>query len=177
MNGCIFTILGVHGQESPEAILERKMNDIRNYGFTMWAFKSNKASPRRVQELAAFAESMVARLFWPVVAGGAKDIKESQSAGSFSSNGTMWRPIEGISSVGANLSKGPAYALVFKSLGLSSEVVDLGAFSEYPSGKVVDIRSYFSTVAAVDKPSGFPKQRRMAAIGELTAPWCVWIRQ
>ena len=176
MNGCVFSIIGTHGKEPPEAIIDRKAEDIQKHGFTMWAFKSHKASPAKVQALAALAGTMTVRFLWPVSKNGAKDIKESQSAKRYSSDKQDWLPINGISSVGGNLTRGPIMALVFKSLAVSDDCIDLGGFSEYPSGKMVDIKSYYSTVACIDQSSGVTRQRRVACVGELVTPYCVWIQ-
>lgn len=173
----ILSIIGWHGDESPEDIVNRKSKDIANAGMTVWVIQSWKAKTDAVQ---AFGQSHPGATVY-FLEGGSIPTKEAQAAVEMSEDRRTW--IEFPNRLGKVTGKlGGATGLVLDRLTLCSSMsIDLWQFSEHPASQPLKFVRGASTACTV--PAGSPvaggmidHHRNVVAIGRLAKPFAVYLR-
>lgn len=172
----VVSILGWHGDESPEDIVARKSEDIARAGMTLWVIQSWKAKTDAVQ---AFGRSHPGPVVY-FIAGGAIPTGTAQTAVEMSEDKRTWIPLpRGIGKVTGRLNG--ATGLVLDRLApCSGTSIDLWQFSEHPARQPLRFMQGASTACAVP-PGGaiggmVDRHRHVLAMGRLVAPFAVYLR-
>lgn len=176
---CIFSVIGPHGGESLEQIFARKIEDTLRCKHTYWLARSESCSPQIVQQLCT--EGPVACYFLePASSGGARPAVTAESAKEHSPDGRTWASLhKDLSPVTGKVRDGKAWALVLDRIVLQEgdTTVDVSQFNDVRTGEPARFKLGASTICAVPgKGTLPPRARRVAAIAQLTAPYCVWLR-
>ncbi|MGR9471032.1 hypothetical protein [Rhizobium leguminosarum] len=171
----VVSILGWHGDESPNAIVARKAKDIATAGQTLWAFQSWKARPGAVQDFGRIHPGLT--VFF--IEGGATPTRTSRCASRMSEDERNWVPLpKGIGPVTGKINGGTA--LVLDSLEPCSASIDLWRFMEHPNSDPVRFMLGASTaclIPAVEIAAGMKSRyRRVLAVGRLAKPYAVHLR-
>lgn len=171
----VVSIMGWHGDESPNAIVARKAKDIARAGQTLWAFQSWKARPGAIQDFVRIHPGLM--VFF--IEGGATPTGSSQCASRMSEDQRNWIPLpKGIGPVTGKINGGTA--LVLDSLEPCSASIDLWRFMEHPSSDPVRFMLGASTaclIPAVEIAAGMKSRyRRVLAVGRLAKPYAVYLR-
>lgn len=176
-SAALLSIVGWHGNESPEQILTRKIKDIQIGGHTLWVYQSWKARRDQVAVLARNNPGMEVYF----LEGGAAPTSRSEAASQFSPDGINW---EGVSPhlgpVTGKLSGGVALMLDELSI-VSDRWIDLWEYVDHELQQPLKFARGASTVCAAPVPSGHApgmksRHRRIVAVGRLCAPYAVSIR-
>lgn len=181
-NGVVITIVGEHAGESLSQIFQRKKNDIDQYGYTYWLFKSHSARPEVVQQLAQkIKENLKCYFIHASTKSGARPTKQQEVSRSYSSDNITWKPIH--SQMRVTGSSSSSFALVLKEIKLTESLIDLWDYSRYPDLDLpIKPRLGDSTIPAIEKYSGdhpgkvISHVREVVAIGELVFPFCVYLK-
>lgn len=183
----IISVIGTHANESEEEIFRRKVIDIENIGLTFWLQKSRKATPKMVQMICSASESenkpRYCLFIESATKGGAVPTKESDKAKEYSKDGINWRKIpDGLSPVTGKIDVN-AYALILNRLDMVNDIIDLWAYADfYNQDKPLKFILGASTVCAIKRDTELNKDRMKAryrkvlAIGELSEPFCVYLK-
>ena len=172
--------------ETEEEILERKIKDINQIGFTFWIYKSNQASPKTVQQFCKKAKTENKKVFCifiePSTPNGARPTKINLSAKEFSTDNKKWGklpkklgPVTG--AINMNV-----YALKFGNIEKINSSINLWDYADYLTKKSIKISRGNSTLCAIKKNTNreIDKMRtpirRIIAVGRLCKPFCVWVR-
>jgi 5-methylcytosine-specific restriction endonuclease McrA len=178
--GFVFSVIGPHAGEEMAVIFARKRADIAAVGRTFWMVRSHLSKPPVVQALCEDG-GVPCYFLEPARAGGSVPTTVSQAATAYSADGENWEDMpEGLSPVTGNLAGKGGWALVLESLEVPIEemTVDLADFVAAEGNTPLVFRQGASTVcakAALEGPR-VKNVRRVAVMGMLVAPYCVWIR-
>jgi hypothetical protein len=171
----ILSIIGWHADESPQEIVERKRDDVKKVGRTIWLYHSQKASIPIVQQFGQqYTNPTVVFL-----RGSAFPAGTSDQARQMSDDRSRWDPLPaGIGKVTGRL---PAGGLMIGELIPVDHDIDLWEYLEHPSLLPIKFRQGASTACAVptkEKPIDGMKSRyrRVVAIGMLIPPYGVFLR-
>jgi hypothetical protein len=184
----LFSVMGPHAGEDSDAILARKIADIRNAGRTFWVIRSHKAKPAMVQAIGMTVRSRSREPLCAFVApsspGGAVPTTTSSTATEYSADRCEWQTLlSGITPVTGQISSNTC-ALVFDQLCLQDSAgVDLWHYADFfDPDQPVRIQQGASTVGVVrGDTSTHPRRmkshlRRIMAVGRLVEPFAVWLR-
>jgi len=183
----ILHVIGPHAGETPEEILNRKIEDCTRVGFTFWVLKSHKARPDQVAELcrAATNRQEKAKVIFiaPSSPGAAKDTKGAQPAKEFSLDGESWSPMpKGLGPVTGALGGG-VWALRIEKLRIALGEIDLWNYGELLNPQL-PIKFNQTAPAFCAAPSDTSKHckrmksrfRPIIAEGDILLPSCALIR-
>lgn len=184
----ILSLAGSHAKESFNEIIQRKITDIKNVGFTFWVENSSKSLPDKVQSFYEVASKEITNLNCLLYYGsgkgkGAKDTKTTTIAKEFSIDKKTWSKIDPkLSSITGKFNIN-SHALVFDKLESASNL-ELNLENYVTFAKVQKpirntsgastfcaIKKYDNTVAK--KPNNV---RQLYAIGKIHKLCSVWIR-
>lgn len=191
---CVISIVGRHAGEDPEGIFARKIEDIRDVGWTLWVMYSCKARPDRVQEL---CEKLSPKPVYVIFTRGGKATKSIRRArrylcsperpGKNDDRSTWQRMPKGMGDVtGISEKQRTGTALCFDRIELVDGVrLDMRGYAEPddPSQPARTGRG-FSTLCVVKAKEDMSKHPRrlrtksvrpIAAIARLAEPYCVWV--
>ena len=184
----VFSEMGPHAGEYPDAIFTRKIADVRKTGRTFWLVRSHLAKPDMIQELCSVAVQQACNtlcLFLePSSRGGAVPTKSKVAASEYSPDFSTWYPLPtGVGPVTGRITPS-ACALVFDRLTMrKSEVIDLWDYANFfDPQQPITIRQGASTVCAIAKDTRTHPDRMnshlrtVIAIGRLVEPFSVWLR-
>jgi hypothetical protein len=172
----VLSVIGWHGDESPEDIVARKADDIANAGRTLWVIRSWKAKADAVQ---AFGRTYPGAAVY-FIEGGTSPAGTSQAAIQMSEDRQIWKPLpKDIGKVTGKVAG--ATALVLDRLApCDGTTIDLWQFAEYLGNVPLRFMQGASTacvVPATDKSPGMKSRyRRVLAIGRLSRPFAVYLR-
>jgi hypothetical protein len=190
----VISVMGPYAGESERAIFERKIDDIHRIGRTFWLIRSHRAKPLMVQRLLGEAGKERASCYCvfiePSSQGGAVHAVTSESARSYSKDGSVWHNLpSGLSPVTGTINS-RAHALVFDQLELvcSISYLDLWNYADFfdqdlpisGSRHLLHGKKFiqgFSTVCAIKKDMSSHKDRiksshrRLTAIGRICGPF------
>ncbi|RVA00028.1 hypothetical protein EN932_35880 [Mesorhizobium sp. M7A.F.Ca.US.002.01.1.1] len=172
----ILSVIGWHGEESPEDIVARKAEDIARTGRTLWVIQSWKAKTDAVQ---AFGRTYPGAVVY-FIEGGAIPAGISQAAVHMSEDRRIWEPLpEGIGRVTGKLAG--ATALVLDRLApCDRTTIDLWRFVEHPGNAPLRFIRGASTACVIPATSivvGMKsRHRRVVAVGRLAGPSAAYLR-
>ena len=182
----ILSIIGMSAGETKEEILDRKIKDINNLGFTFWIYKSHQANPKTVQDFCKKARIENKKVFCifiePSIPNGTRPTKINLSAKEFSVDNKKWKqlpkkfgPVTG--AIDRNV-----YALKFNKIEKIDSCINLWNYADYLTKKAIRTRLGNSTLCAIKKDTNREADRmktparRVIAVGCLHKPFCVWVR-
>lgn len=175
---CIFSIVGPHGGESLESILERKKADIINGNMSFWNVNLSENVIDDIRKTLGKRRSYVILL-----EGSSNDTKGRDIAKSYSVDNLNWNEIpSNISKVSGNLSNS-ATAFVYNNLEtICNTSVDLNLYNEVSdASKAVKFSNFKSTIFArkrKNKRSDGMKNHERNIIGVLGIeyPYVVYLK-
>lgn len=183
----VVSVYGPHAGEDEMEILNRKMEDIRKIGFTMWFYgKSNRfARPNDVQTMSrrAIAEGVPPQmwLIHPSTIGGAQQTsKPPVTMREMSADGSSFTTIDRRLTPVTGGNDGFAF-VISKIEVVRSRVIDLSKYAD-PTEEHVGFKIGNSTqvLHLPNKPqAGTPMRkpiRSLWALCELKEPYCVFVR-
>ena len=180
----VVSVYGPHAGEDESQILQRKMEDIRKIGFTMWYYaKGNKyARPLDVQNQAKIYENQTgAPLSFYLISGGAKATSsEPQQMREFSLDDKKYTSID--HRLGPVTGGNVGYAFINSKIDFSANPsIDLSRYANADNGNVQFKIGNSTQIVQLPKdvPMGKPMKssvRKIVAVCELKEPYCVFVR-
>jgi hypothetical protein len=171
----ILSIIGWHAGESVEDIVERKRDDIKKAGRTIWLYQSWKATIPMVQQFGRdFPKLAVVFL-----KGSAFPTSTASPAREMSEDRDRWGPLpQGIGKVTGKL---PGGGLVIGELTPTATKIDLWDYLEHPELGPFRLQRGASTACAVPSKDGpvegmKSRHRDVVAIGRLVPPYGIFLR-
>ena len=182
----IFSVIGEHAGEKEPKIFSRKAEDLkRSNGWTLWLFKSHRATPKIVQAFCESAESEgstpLVSFLLPKTPGGASPTQNCDRAELYSENGINWKSIPNDLEVTGKVDGG-AYAFVLDSIQVVESEIDLSIYSSYPEQQPIRPMPGASTICALRQISresavSRPNMRKIAGVARLRKPFCVYLKR
>jgi len=182
----LISVIGPHAGESENKILNRKIQDINNVGFTFWLIKSYRAKPKLVREFCLEANAKGTECYCVFIESatkkGAIPTKSAYSAKEYSIDNINWSNLpRALTPVTGRL---PAYGLIFNHLELMNGEIDLWNYVDFFNQKEpLKIIQGASTICAIKKDDTLnhvggikSRFRKVIAIGKLCKPFCVYLR-
>jgi hypothetical protein len=167
INNKIITIIGSHAKEDLISIINRKCNDIKNNGFTLWFFKKNKYC----NELSINNNYNIYFCF-PKITGSSKPTIMNKIVDEYSFDNITWESINklNISPVTGNIVKN-SICLMIKNISdaSSNKEINVGIYNNVLN-MPMKLNQFFSTqIGIYNDDGGFvnPNIRKIAFIGEL----------
>ena len=153
----ILSVIGSHGGSDALSIIQRKQNDIKQFGFTFWLCISYKLK----------LEDTVDKPCWFLYPAGSKGkhntsgsrpTKHSQVATQYFID-DCWKSIKDISEISGYL-RADTKIIRLTSLELITDCrLDLGNYSEI-SGKPVKFNQHAGTISCIETPHKYPYKER-----------------
>ncbi len=184
----ILSLAGSHAKESFNEILQRKIHDIENIGYTFWVENSRKSLPDKVQSFYEMASKEITDLNCLLYQGsgkgeGAKDTKTTTTAKEFSIDKKTWLKIDSKLSPITGKFNISSHALVFDKLdSIHDHELNLENYVEFTKEQK-PIRntpgaSTFCTIKKYDNIEAKKSNnvREIYAVGRIHKLCSVWIR-
>ncbi len=183
----ILSLAGNHTKESITEIIQRKIKDIKNLGFTFWIENSSQSLPDKVQSFYKIVSSERITLNCLLYQGGGQGNSitntSSTTAKEFSIDKISWSKIDPKLSPIIGKLKNNSHALVFNQLELIPNLkLNLENYVKFAKVQnPIRNTSGASTFCAIKKfdnvvPKNIKNLRDIYAVAKLHKPYSVWIR-
>ncbi|MBN9546996.1 MAG: hypothetical protein J0I19_16140 [Alphaproteobacteria bacterium] len=180
--GILFMKVGVHAQESLEAIIARKTKEIEDEGFALWGYGGNTCHPSTmVQPFAREFEHRGGNIVLCMQEMVSNHFAEQVRADDYSINGMEWQSIpKGIKVLGSR------YALVIKNLRKTEEILELDktrvavgnsmgrSGDKYVQGRVD--KACLELAPAAQDTGDQPKTVAINLVADIASPYAVFLR-
>jgi len=184
----VVSVYGPHAGEDEAVILQRKMDDIRKVGFTMWYYsKGNKyARPLDVQNQAKIHQNQTGTplslyLIHPSVHGGAQATSlMPRQMKEFSVDGRKYTSVD--HRIGPVTGGNDGFAFIISKIDFTENAsIDLSRYADADNGNVQFKIGNSTQIVQIPQAvtSGFPMKRpirKIWAACELAEPYCVFVR-
>jgi len=180
----IISVVGAHGGDELDRILDKKIQDIEMVGFAFWMTRSVSIRPETICPLreidCCFISASGSSKKHPY--GNAKPAVTSEIALEYSVDMKSWVDIPEFFTITGKLSDGLGRAMVINELERCDNMeIDLWKWSSYLRHEVpLNFRPWNSSIPSINVPPSTlgPKARtrRVIARARLCYPFCVWLR-
>jgi len=183
----IISIVGPHGGDDLDKIINKKQWDVSKHGFAFWMTRSVNLSPQTLQSFGALDSITCLFITASGVSknkphGNAKATKTVDSASEFSMDKQVWESVPQDFTITGKLKDGRGYGIVISELERCEEDIDLLDWSNYfKPNQMVSFNQFVSSVCSIKKqlpvlvhmPS---RKRKVLAKAKLVSPFGVWLR-